>query len=265
MTKPPRLADYEGERRLDGDAYEDTLADVQKRLAHIQGACIGRHTRAVIAVEGWDAAGKGGFIQRLTAPWDPRFYDVIPVRAPTPEEKAHHYLWRFWRDLPAIGEVNVFDRTWYGRVLVERVEAFATNAEWRRAYDEINAFEKTLTDDGMVFVKLFFHVTQAEQDRRLIERIEKPWKRWKVSEEDFRNRGKRKPYEAAIADMFERTHTRAAPWKIINGNDKHSARIEALEHVAERLTVGLDLSPPALTPKLRKLAGKTFGKKLNAF
>lgn len=250
------------EKVSNGD-YEAALKTVQERLAAVQASCIGRRRRAIVAVEGLDAAGKGGFIQRLTAPWDPRFFDVQPIKAPDAEERAHHYLWRFWQKLPAQGEVNIFDRTWYGRVLVERVEGFATEAEWRRAYDEINAFEKTLVDDGAVIIKLFFTVSQEEQDERLVERLETPAKRWKVSPEDFRNRLKRDAYVEAAEDMFARTHTAHAPWTIIDGEHKKTARITALNLVADRLSDGLDLSPPALSPNIVKLAKAAFGKKLN--
>lgn len=249
--------------KIGKDEYEPRLLALQQRLAAIQGACIGRRRRAIVAVEGLDAAGKGGFIQRLTAHWDPRFFDVQPIRAPDAEEKAHHYLWRFWQRLPSHGEVNVFDRTWYGRVLVERIEGFATGAEWRRAYDEINAFEKMLVDDGAILIKLFFTVSQKEQDERLIDRLETPEKRWKVSAEDFRNRQKRDAYVEAAEDMFARTHTPYAPWTIIDGEHKKTARIAALTHVADRLADGLDLSPPPLSPDIAKLARAAFGAKLN--
>jgi polyphosphate kinase 2 (PPK2 family) len=261
--KSPSLHRLPPLERIGNGEYETRLAAVQQRLAHIQGACIGRRRRAIIAVEGFDAAGKGGFIQRLTAPWDPRFFDVQPIRAPDEAERAHHYLWRFWQRLPAMGEVSVFDRTWYGRVLVERVEGFASEAEWQRAYDEINAFEKLLVDDGAVLIKLFFTVSQTEQDARLIERLQTPYKRWKVSAEDFRNRQKRDAYVAAAEAMFERTHTRWAPWTLIDGEHKKSARIAALTHVADRLSEGLDLSPPALCEDIARLARQAFGSKLN--
>jgi polyphosphate kinase 2 (PPK2 family) len=187
---------------------------------------------------------------------------VQPIKAPDAEERAHHYLWRFWQRLPAAGEVNIFDRTWYGRVLVERVEGFASEAEWRRAYDEINGFEKLLTDDGALVIKLFFTVSQGEQDDRLIKRLQEPAKRWKVSVEDFRNRQKRGAYVEAAEDMFQKTHTRYAPWTVVDGEHKKTARIFALNHVADRLADGLDLSLPELSVEIRKLAQKAFGKRL---
>ncbi len=263
MSEAPRLADYEGDEELSKEAYAVALKELQAELGRIQAVYIGQHRRVVIAIEGWDAAGKGGFIRRLTANWDPRFFDVIPVRAPTAEEKAHHYLWRFWQNLPAHGEVNIFDRTWYGRVLVERVEGFANEAEWQRAYDEINAFEAMLADDGAILIKLFFHVSQEVQDKRLIARIKTPYKRWKVSAEDFRNRNKRAAYTQAIDEMFVRTHTTIAPWRVINGNDKKTARIAALRHVVGQLSKGCDLHEPELGPEIAALARATFGDKLN--
>lgn len=261
--KPPSLDKLPKLEKIGNGEYEERLQEVQARLGRIQAVCIGRKRRAIIAVEGLDAAGKGGFIQRLTARWDPRFFDVQPIKAPDAEEKAHHYLWRFWQRLPANGEVNIFDRTWYGRVLVERVEGFATEPEWKRAFDEINAFEKMLVDDGAVLIKLFFTVSQKEQDERLIERLQTPEKRWKVSPEDFRNRLKRDEYVAAANEMFRRTHTSYAPWTLIDGEHKKSARIAALNLVADRLSEGLDLSPQCLSEEIVQLAKKAFGSKLN--
>ena len=260
----PSLSKLPPLEKIGNGAYEEALAAAQSRLAAVQSAMIGRKRRAIIAVEGLDAAGKGGFIQRLTAPWDPRFFDVQPIKAPDAEEKAHHYLWRFWQRLPAAGEVNIFDRTWYGRVLVERIEGFASEAEWRRAYNEINAFERLLVDDGALLIKLFFTVSQAEQDERLLKRMADPAKRWKVSAEDFRNRLKRDLYVEAADEMFERTHTAAAPWTIVDGDHKKTARIAALTHVADRLSEGLDMSPPPLADDILALARAAFGAKLNA-
>ena len=171
------LQELEASNAFDGD-YSDTLEALQTRLAQIQVAHIVARRRAIIVFEGWDASGKGGIIKRLTAEWDPRSFAVHPIAAPTHVEAAHHYLWRFWSRLPASGEIAVFDRSWYGRVLVERVEALATEAEWRRAYDEINEFEARQRDDGTTVVKLFLHTTQATQDKRLKARLDHPWKRW---------------------------------------------------------------------------------------
>ena len=254
---PINLWDYEAGAHFEGD-YDAVLAELQERIAHLFVSLHVHKKKAIILCEGWDAAGKGGAIQRLTARCDPRTYKVWTTSAPNAEEKAHHYLWRFWRRMPAAGEVAIFDRTWYGRVLVERVEGFAKEAEWRRAYDEINELEAQLGYDGATIVKLFFHVTQEEQDRRLQARLDHPWKQWKVGEEDFRNRARRADYLAALADMFEHTDTRWAPWTVIDGNDKKAARIAALSRVDEVLDDALPDDPPPIRLELARLAQKTF-------
>lgn len=253
------LSKFENGKSYKGD-YEADLADVQKRLSHIQAAHICSHKRSVVMLEGWDAAGKGGIIQRLTARWDPRYFDVWPIGAPTPEEKARHFLWRFWKGLPMDGDISVYDRSWYGRVLVERVEGFATEAEWRRGYDEINEFEAQQVDSGTALVKLFIHVTQETQDERLKDRLEHPWKRWKTGLEDYRNRAKRPEYLDAMAEMFRRTDTRWGPWIVIDGNNKQSARIAALTAIAERLEAHVPMDPLPIDPELEKVARKVFGK-----
>jgi polyphosphate kinase 2 (PPK2 family) len=253
------LGDFELGPKYKGD-YEADLAALQERLSRIFVAHIVHGKRALIVCEGWDAAGKGGAIQRLTSGWDPRHYSVWPIAAPTPAEKERHFLWRFWTKLPRAGEIGLFDRSWYGRVLVERVEGFATEAQWRRGYDEINEFEAQQADDGTTIVKLFFHVTQQVQDERLRARVEHPWKRWKVSEEDFRNRARRADYLAAINDMFAHTDTRWAPWAVIDGNNKKSARIAALKAVAERLERAVPLKPLPLSPQIEALAAAAWGK-----
>jgi len=216
---PIDLADYERGAAYDGD-YDAALAAVQKRLSHLQVAHVVCNLRSMILFEGWDAAGKGGAIQRLTMGWDPRHFHVWPIGAPSNAESERHFLWRFWQKIPARGRIAIFDRTWYGRVLVERVEAYASERCWRRAYDEINEFEAQQQADGVNIVKLFLHVTQEEQDKRLAARLEHPWKRWKVTPEDFRNRARRADYLEAIADMFRETDTRWAPWTVIDGNNK---------------------------------------------
>jgi polyphosphate kinase 2 (PPK2 family) len=247
------LSDYESGKKFDGD-YSDALAAVQERLAHIQVAHIVHKKRAVVLFEGWDAAGKGGIIQRLTAQWDPRNFDVWPIAAPTENELAHHFLWRFWNKLPGSANIAVFDRSWYGRVLVERVEGFATEAQWRRGYDEINEFEAQQADSGTTIVKLFIHTTQKEQDERLKARLDHPWKRWKTGADDYRNRDKRDAYLDAMAEMFRRTDTRWGPWCAIDGNNKKAARIAALTAIADRLEANIDMTPPPLDPAVEKLA-----------
>lgn len=251
------LSEYESGSAFDGD-YHEALKDVQKRLARIQVAHIVHRRRAILVFEGWDAAGKGGAIQRLTADWDPRAFRVWPIGAPSAEEKARHFLWRFWKKLPAAGQIAVFDRSWYGRVLVERVEGFSSEAEWRRGYDEINEFEAQQNFDGTTFVKLFFHVTQDVQDERLKARLAHPWKRWKVGPEDFRNRARRADYLAAISEMFERTDTRWAPWLAIDGNDKKTARIAALTAIADSLEASVPMDPPAASAETAALARQAF-------
>lgn len=252
------LAHFESGRTYPGD-YEADLAKVQERLAHVHAAHICHKRRAVIVFEGWDAAGKGGIIKRLTSEWDPRYFDVWPISAPSPEEKARHFLWRFWQRLPMNGDIAVFDRSWYGRVLVERVEGLASEAEWRRGYDEINEFEAQQADSGTTIVKLFIHVTQASQDERLKQRLDHPWKRWKTGFEDYRNRARRSEYLDAMAEMFRRTDTRWAPWHVIDGNDKKSARIAALTLIADRLEAAVPMDPPPLDPALEKVARQALG------
>ncbi len=252
------LSDYESGAKYTGD-YDADLAKLQERLAHIQVAHIVHHRRALVLLEGWDAAGKGGIIQRLTSEWDPRNFQVWPIKAPSPQELAHHFLWRFWNKLPGNGNIAVFDRSWYGRVLVERVDGFATEAEWRRGYDEINEFEAQQGDSGTTIVKLFVHVTQAEQDERLKARLLHPWKRWKTGLADYHNRAKRAEYLDAMAEMFRRTDTRWAPWHAIDGNNKKAARIAALTVIADRLQAGIPMDPPALDPEVEKVARKALG------
>jgi AMP-polyphosphate phosphotransferase len=252
-----RLALYERGAPYPGD-YERDLARIQDRLARLQIAHHVHGHRATIVLEGWDASGKGGIIQRLTAKWDPRFFDVHPIAAPTAEEKERHFLWRFWARLPRKGDIAVFDRSWYGRVLVERVEGFATEDEWRRGYDEINAFEAQQREIGTTVIKLFVHVTQAEQDKRLKKRFDDAWKRWKLSPEDFRNRARRSDYLSAMEEMFDRTDTPDATWTLIDGNDKKAARIAALSAVADQLEANVSLTPPTGDPELKKLMEFAF-------
>ena len=246
------LKDYEEGAGYDGD-YKDDLAELQERIDHLFVANYVHKQTAIILCEGWDAAGKGGAIQRMVAKCDPRAFSVWPIAVPSAEEKAHHYLWRFWKRLPGAGEIAIFDRSWYGRVLVERVEGFASEAEWRRAYDEINEFESQLAASNCLIVKMFFHVTQAEQDERFRKRLDHPWKRWKVTEEDIRNRAKRDDYLDALKDMFVHTDTHWAPWTVIDGNDKKAARIAALTRVADALADALPKSPPKSGPELESM------------
>jgi len=247
------LSDYERGKKFDGD-YDAALADVQKRLSRLQVAHMVCKQRSMIMFEGWDAAGKGGAIQRLTMGWDPRHFHVWPIAAPTEEERSRHFLWRFWQKIPGSGHIAVFDRSWYGRVLVERVEAYASEKLWRRAYDEINEFEAQQQADGVTIIKLFLHVTQEEQDQRLADRLDHPWKRWKVTPDDFRNRARRDDYLEAIGEMFRETDTRWAPWKVIDGNNKKAARIAALTHIADKLERVLPTEAPALDSGFERYA-----------
>jgi len=189
--------------------------------------------------EGWDAGGKGGAIRRITPALDARAYEVISIAAPSDEERVHHYLWRFWRHIPRAGRVTFFDRSWYGRVLVERVEGFAKEDEWRRAYAEINRFEQQLVEHGFVLLKFWLHISNEEQEQRFRAREEVPYKRWKLTEEDWRNREKWEAYKRAAHDMVERTSTSAAPWILVSGNDKRYARIKVLTELADRWEAGL--------------------------
>jgi len=189
----------------------------------------------VIAFEGWDAAGKGGAIRRVTTALDSRSVHVHPVAAPTDEELAQHYLWRFWRHVPRAGHITIFDRSWYGRVLVERVEGFASEDEWHRAYAEINAFEEQLVHHGTVLLKFFVHIDPDEQKKRFKERLKVPYKRHKLTDEDLRNRERWQDYESAVHDMVEQTSTGTAPWVLVEGNDKRHSRIKVLKAICERL------------------------------
>lgn len=254
MSKSIDLSDFEQGGKVDD--YADRLKALQERLGHIQTAHIIHKRRAIIVFEGWDAAGKGGIIKRLTAEWDPRYFEVWPIAAPTPEELSHHFLWRFWRRLPAQHNIAVFDRSWYGRVLVERIEGYASEAEWRRGYAEINDFEAQQADTGATLIKIFVHVTQETQDKRLRERIESPWKRWKTGLDDYRNRARRAEYLDAMHEMFARTNTEIAPWVVIDGNDKKAARIAALTAIADTLAARVPMDPPALDPAVKDAARK---------
>ncbi|MBB6125068.1 polyphosphate kinase 2 family protein [Sphingobium subterraneum] len=252
------LKDYEQGKKFDGD-YDKALKAVQERLSRVQVAHIVHRRRSIVMFEGWDASGKGGVIKRMTAELDPRYYDVWPIGAPTPEEKDRHFLWRFWTKLPGCQQIGIFDRSWYGRVLVERVEGFCSERDWKRAYDEINEFEAQQIDGGTTIVKLFMHVTQDEQDKQLAERLDDPWKRWKTGAEDYRNRSQRAAYLDALHDMFKQTDTRWAPWHVIDGNDRKAGRIAALTAIADRLEKLVPMHMPDADPAVVELARQAFG------
>lgn len=253
------LSDYETGAKFDGH-YRKALKKLQKRLFRIHVAHIVRHRRAIVMFEGWDAAGKGGIIERLTFGWDPKFFEVWPIAAPSKAELRHDFLWRFRKRLPGEGQIAVFDRSWYGRVLVERVEGYATEAEWRRGYDEINAFEAEQIAAGTTLVKIFIHTTQAEQDKRFRARLKDRWKRWKTGFDDYRNRARRADYLVAMDEMFARTDTPSARWTIIDGNNKKAARIAALTAIADQLEAKIDMTPPQLDPEVVKIAEAALGK-----
>ena len=254
------LGDYE-KGKLFKDDYEAELDKLQERLAKIQVAHVIHDRRSVILFEGWDAAGKGGIIKRMTAQWDPRYYRVWPIAAPSAEECDHHFLWRFWTRLPAGRNIAVFDRSWYGRVLVERVEGFCSKAEWKRAYDEINAFERQQADAGTNIIKLFVHITQETQDEQLAQRLDTPWKRWKTGVDDYRNRARRADYLDALDDMFAKTDNEYARWQVIDNNHRKAGRIAAMKHVAKTLEKLVPMDFPDADPKVVKLAQQAFGYK----
>lgn len=226
-------------KTLDKESYDTSLKLYQARLNQLQRKAQARKISTILVFEGWDAAGKGGSIRRITAALDAREYRVIQVAAPTDEEAAHNYLWRFWRHIPRAGRVTIYDRSWYGRVLVERVEGFAKTREWQRAYAEINDFEAQLVERGIVLVKFWLHITPEEQLRRFKEREQIPYKAWKLTDEDWRNRNRWANYELAVNDMVEHTSTRQEPWTLVPANDKRYARIEVLRTLCERLEAAL--------------------------
>lgn len=261
-VKRIRLADLDTDARIDdADAYERKLAKLQRKMLSIQQVYFHEKRRGVVVFEGWDAAGKGGAIRRMTELLDPRGYKVWPIGAPGPEEQGRHYLYRFWTRVPEPGTIAIFDRSWYGRVLVERVEGFASKDAWKRAYDEINEFEAMLTDDGVRIAKVFLHITREEQLERFAERVANPHKRYKITPSDLKMNAQWKQYVAAADDMFHRTTTRVAPWKVIPANHKWYARIKVLKHVTSILGDGVNLDPPPIDPKLRSEAMKLLGAK----
>lgn len=231
--------------RLDREQYEKRLAAGQARLMQLR-LHLGGHTGTgrpgpglLVVIEGPDAAGKGGAIKSIVGHLDPRHYKVVNYAAPSRREKEHHFLWRFWKEIPGHGEMAVFDRSWYGRVLVERVEGFATNDEWNRAYRAIVDFEKSLVGEMIIVVKFWIHISDAEQLRRFEARAADPLKRWKLTEEDWRNREKNRRYDKAADAMFARTSHSLAPWDVIGGEQKRFARIAVLETLITRVEEGL--------------------------
>jgi polyphosphate:AMP phosphotransferase len=226
-------------RTLQADDYKQELEHAQGRLNHLARQASKQGMSSIVVLEGWDAAGKGGVIRRMVPAMDARYYHIIPIAAPSDEERAHHYLWRFWRHVSRAGHMTIYDRSWYGRVLVERVEGLAQPQEWLRAYTEINDFEAQLVGHGIVLTKFWLHISKEVQLRRFKAREETPFKRYKISGEDYRNRAQWEAYEQAVNDMVERTSTEYAPWVLVEGNDKRYARIKILQVLNERLEAGL--------------------------
>jgi len=235
LLNMPKLRDVDLSPALTDEEYDKELKKLQKRLGELHNVIYLKKIPVILCYEGWDAAGKGGNIRRIARPLDPRGFDVMPIASPEPHEKNRQYLWRFWTRLPRSGHVCIFDRTWYGRVMVERLEGFCEEDDWKRAYNEINEFERQLTDWGAVVLKFWIHIDQDTQLQRFTDRQNTPEKAWKLTEEDWRNREKWPQYEEAIDEMLEKTSTKNAPWFIIESNDKKYARIKALRIVIDAL------------------------------
>jgi len=239
-AKQPTILDsLDLSQTLDDQDYQKKLTKWQGKLHELSWKARTQKRSIVLVFEGWDAGGKGSTIRRITQAVDARLYKVISTAKPTDEEAAQHYLWRFWRHIPLAGNVSIYDRSWYGRVLVERVEQFARESEWQRAYGEINLFEQQLTERGIIVLKFWLHLSPEEQLRRFKEREETPWKLHKITEEDWRNRDRWRAYELAVNDMVQRTSTEYSPWHLIPGNDKKFARVEVLKIVCRALKEAL--------------------------
>jgi polyphosphate:AMP phosphotransferase len=220
---------------MENKLYKEKLKKLQRRLFELHNEIYLHRRPLIIVFEGWDAAGKGGAIKRLVGGLDPRGYEVIPISAPNEEERNKHYLWRFWSSLPKNGHIAIFDRSWYGRVMVERIEGFCSEQQWKRAYEEINYFERELYERGTIQIKFWLHISPEEQLKRFNKRLKNPEKNWKITEEDWRNREKWTQYETAVNDMLRYTNTDYSPWIIIPGNDKRYARLNVLENVISQL------------------------------
>ncbi len=228
---------------LDKKEYDKQIVMNQVALTALGFQVYKQHRPVAILFEGWDAAGKGGAIKRVTEKLDPRGYVVYPIAAPKGDDATHHYLWRFWRRLPEAGQIAIFDRSWYGRVMVERIEGFCKEEEWKRAYREINQFERQLVDYGTILFKFWIHVSNDEQLRRFESRANDKLRSWKLTDEDWRNREKWDAYFAAVEEMILKTSTLSAPWTIVEGNDKYYSRVKVLKTVVDKLGKELDYDP----------------------
>ena len=234
---PGLLSELDLTRQIGEKAeYRDKVNELQLTLLHFQRKILESRRNIIFVFEGPDAAGKGGVIKRITEKLDPRVLRVYSIVKPTEEEYRRHYLWRFWCKMPPQGEIAIFDRSWYGRLLVERVEGFCSEKEWRRAYGEINAMEKALIDGGAVLMKFYLHISKEEQLKRFEQRAADPYKHWKISEEDWRNRKKWKEHIEAAEEMFEQTSTKVAPWTLVESEFKYYARLKVLKTVVKKFT-----------------------------
>ena len=239
LERMPLLSEIPLDKTIEETEYKKELKHLQQRLGELHNRLYRKKVPVIIAYEGWDAAGKGGNIKRITEALDPRGYEVHPIASPEPHEKARHYLWRFWTRLPKTGHIAIFDRTWYGRVMVERLEGFCSENDWMRAYNEINEFEKLLHDEGAVIIKFWVQIDKETQLARFTDRQNTPEKQWKITDEDWRNREKWDQYEEAVNEMIAKTSTTYAPWHILESVDKKYARIKALKIVIEQLEQAL--------------------------
>ncbi len=239
LEKIPKLSEVALDKTLTDEEYRSQLSELQQKLGELHNKLYRKKIPVIIAYEGWDAAGKGGNIKRITEALDPRGFEVQPIASPEPHEKARHYLWRFWNRLPKTGHITIFDRTWYGRVMVERLEGFCSENEWQRAYNEINEFEKELSDWGAVIVKFWVQIDKDTQLARFTDRQNTPEKQWKITDEDWRNREKWDLYEDAVNEMLKKTNTSYAPWHVLESNDKKYARVKALKIVIDAIEQAL--------------------------
>ena len=232
---PSILESFDLSKRTSEQEYKAKLETAQEKLRELEYKMYTKRLPVVIVYEGWDAAGKGGNLRRLVQKLDPRGYEVVPIAAPNDEEKAHHYLWRFWRNMPKAGHMTIFDRSWYGRVLVERIEGFCTPTEWQRAFSEINEMERHMANFGAVILKFWLHISKDEQLKRFKERENTEYKKWKITEEDWRNREKWEQYLLAVNEMLYRTNTPFAPWIVVESNCKYYARLKVINTVIKTL------------------------------